>query len=192
MRFAVFLNAIVADAGNLGGDFPNDPMPTQARDMLSALATVFESERYLLWPATGTGSRGHWPFRNPTSSHHPSIVVLLKQGAVTKDTIKAWNHALMVGREMCELQGIRADRRQTKLSIEEKLHIVKLTQRKLDAVFGDIVQGLETVGWDLETGAVETGAKWRVAMESFGKAEKPQLKGGKMTEEMMRDASGEL
>ncbi|TGZ80329.1 DUF647-domain-containing protein [Ascodesmis nigricans] len=168
-KFSALLYSVGRDtAGEFTVEVDRIPVSASTPETITSLATVLENENYLLWFSPPPESHSSFSFSRfglRGKGIHPHITIVLKTSADTKDTIKAWIHALLVAVELTQLQKFVPEKPWWRLMAVEKIHIVEFTLRKVVIAWEEFVEGLEGAGWDLGTAAVETGVRWRVQME---------------------------
>jgi hypothetical protein len=105
---------------------------------------LYSEDQYLLW----------W------SVSRERAVIVLKQGCRTEDQIRAWIQALMIARSAAEKKW----RLQEAVEPQELMTEMANVLQNLRKIWPDFASSLRAAGWDLETGALETGDAYRAAL----------------------------
>lgn len=115
---------------------------------LPNLLAPFDDKQYLMW------------YDPLTISKKVNVSIALKQGATSLDQLTAWWHAMALA---------EASHRQTSTSaIEDPKHeggsLVEQSMASASLLVSKYMGALKELGWDLDTGALETGANPRYAI----------------------------
>ena len=105
---------------------------------VARLLDIFSEESYLMWPDTS----------------RKTFLIVLKYSADTKTQLQAWTHALLFSKQL----GLIAENEETLSdALARTLRDVKVFTSAFD-VYGE----LQKVGWDIETGSMETKSGTRI------------------------------
>ncbi|KAH6722322.1 vitamin B6 photo-protection and homoeostasis-domain-containing protein [Leptodontidium sp. MPI-SDFR-AT-0119] len=106
---------------------------TENSSTISQLFEVFKHEKYIIW------------YDEPQKT----FLVVLEDGAETCDMLSAWMFALFFAKE-------------GKLANEKLLETLERTAVYIRSIDGEVFQRLGELGWDLDTGAMETKSGVRI------------------------------
>lgn len=153
VRFATLLDAVKSDSGRQADD-------KNLRKELEALATIFQDEKYLLWPKIcrpeplyPIGSLLRNSFSPSSTSTSLKMLICVKEGARSTDLLKAWYHSLLLAVLFDETTGV---------DTESKLVLIQLALRQVEQRFIDLVNRLQAAGWNLNISAFETQERYRI------------------------------
>ncbi|KAJ5583951.1 hypothetical protein N7450_006615 [Penicillium hetheringtonii] len=120
---------------------------------LTALIKIFNNESYIINLTPSSNKKWH-------------AAILLKPSSTTKTTLKAWCHALITARALCDCGELTGTSRMS-LSSDVVLGYISEGLERLNegGRFDGYLEGLREVGWDVDIGALEVRAGRRVFVE---------------------------
>ncbi|CZT20941.1 related to DUF647 domain protein [Ramularia collo-cygni] len=118
-------------------------------ETLTKVMSIYERCRYVLWKDKSL------------ESSTPSLYIVLKKGIEPSEVLVAWWQALLL------VDGAVSEKSISKASsdIDQELQRFKLTRDAARNLFSTYDKQLRQAGWDLNSGALETGASTRVTIE---------------------------
>jgi hypothetical protein len=111
---------------------------------LTSILSLYASSRYILWPDRSS---------TPTT---PRFNIVLKKGAEPTDLLIAWWQALFHAQD---------DSTVNQNDLQSELQGMEKSLTRAKELFSRYEKGLRDAGWDLNNGALETGASTRVVFE---------------------------
>ena len=142
-RVGVSLQALLkplADVQTTTGALHDDNL------FLSKLVGTFADDGYLLW----------------FDCTHRVASIVMKTQASPQDHIKAWAHALWLGRRF---QGHVA----TSATPEQVLSAVEEVRKELSKTWAGCMEQMKAAGWDIDIASIETTSGLRVHLDAFGR-----------------------
>lgn len=118
---------------------------------LQPLLQIFAKERYILW------------YDVPTRL----AIIVLKEGASTRDQLQAWAHALLIAKNLADEHSQEGtDSPTVSSSLDLQMMVSKLDASLLTVkeLFEHHEQGIEAVGFDMTVGALQVQPGTRIAM----------------------------
>jgi hypothetical protein len=119
---------------------------TRARKV-TELANIFRKEKYILIPNGNTLGKGRTT----------RIQIFFKEGASSKDQVKAWSHALWLAKKS-------QHKRQITGGDWPPYELLRTTLHQMDECFEGFMAGLVEAGWNVDTASIETGAGYRLCV----------------------------
>lgn len=125
-----------------------ESVQVQTNDLQSIL-DPFKNEKYVLW------------YEHEGTTSHVNIVV--KVGAITRDLIQAWWHALCIVEELSK-EPISAREASSPFEddVEQKRGLLERTLERSSKLIHDSEQELVAASWDLDQNALETTSSTRI------------------------------
>lgn len=118
-------------------------------EMLTKVMGVYETCRYVLWRDKAL------------KQSNPSLYIVLKKSLEPTDVLQAWWQALILA------DGVPANRSgpKTDFDLDAELQSFKYARDNARSMLDRFSQQLRDAGWDLDSGALETGSSTRVVIQ---------------------------
>ena len=131
-----------ANIGSCLSDILHTQTPKQTTDWMHQLLKIFEKEKFIVWAnlQKPTG------FFTPTG---PQVHVLLKEGHISSDHVKAWAFASDLAVAIEHLPTLDAT------AVIEKIQEVK---KEFDGLYATFLVDIKREGWDVESSALVSGS----------------------------------